>query len=366
MDEPEALARDPVQPAPPMRPVRIDGHLDLAFNAVALGRDLSQGLERLRALEARSHQTAMVTWPELRAADADVVFGTLYAKPHRPPRADADGDGAVAPVGYRDAQGAYDQARAQLDWYERAEDDGFARILRSRADLETHLQERAAAAPESRRTGVVVLMEGADPVRTPDDLDRWWSAGVRLLGPAWGATRYAGGTGAPGGLTDLGVALVGAMASLGLPLDVSHLAEDAFWQALEGHDGVVFASHANARAITPTDRHLSDPMLDALGDRDGVVGLVLGNPFLDPAPGPEGVTLASVARQAAHVAGRIGWSRVAIGSDLDGGFGLEESPQELTRWGDFDRLAAIAPAEHRPGVLGEHWLRFLRRALPPT
>ncbi len=352
------------EPAQTERPVRIDGHLDLAYNAVALGRDLTLPLEALRAREGRSRETAMVTWSELRAANVDVVFGTLFARPHRPRPQDAAADAHPTPLGYHDAQGAFDQARAQLDWYERAEDAGHARLIRDRVGLETHLRERADAAPEARRTGVVVLMEGADPVRTPDDLARWWSAGVRLLGPAWGATRYAGGTGAPGGLTDLGVALVEAMAGIGLPLDVSHLAEASFWEALEHHDGVVLASHANARALTPTDRHLSDPMLDALAERDGVVGLVLGNPFVDPTPGPEGVTLASVARQAAHVAGRVGWSRVAIGSDLDGGFGLEESPRELTRGADFDRLAAIAPAEHRRGVLGDHWLRFLRRALP--
>lgn len=363
MTEPSPSAREQVEPTPPERPVRVDGHLDLAFNAVGLGRDLSLPLGDLRARESRSRQTAMVTWPELRAADVDVVFGTLYAKPHRSRSTDAD-DGAPTPPGYHDAQGAFEQARAQLDWYERSEDAGFARLIRDRVGLEAHLRERAAAAPELRRTGVVVLMEGADPVRTPDDLGRWWAAGVRLLGPAWGATRYAGGTGAPGPLTDLGVALVRAMAELGLPLDVSHLAEASFWEALDHHDGVVFASHANARALTPTDRHLSDPMLDALGERDGVVGLVLGNAFLDPTPGPEGVSLASVARQADHIAGRIGWARVAIGSDLDGGFGLEETPRELTRGADFDGLAAIAPAEHRRGVLGDHWLRLLRRALP--
>jgi membrane dipeptidase len=363
MTEPSARARDLVGSTPSERPVRIDGHLDLAFNAVGLGRDLGLPLDELRVRESRSRQTAMITWPELRAADVDVVFGTLYAKPQRP-RAAGDDDEAPTPPGYHDAQGAFEQARAQLDWYERSENAGFARLIRDRRGLETHLRERANAAPEARRTGVVVLMEGADPVRTPDDLERWWSAGVRLLGPAWGATRYAGGTGAPGGLTDLGVELVRAMAELGLPLDVSHLAEASFWQALEHHDGVVFASHANARALTPTDRHLSDPMLDALGERNGVVGLVLGNAFIDPSPGPEGVTLASVTRQAEHVASRIGWSRVAIGSDLDGGFGLEETPRELTRGGNFDGLAAIAPAEHRRGVLGDHWLRFLRRALP--
>jgi len=346
-------------------PIRIDGHLDLAYNALALGRDLALELDELRARERRARETAMVTWPELRRADVAVVFGTLFAKPDKPPRPGAPPAADLAYPGYRDAEGAHAQARAQLDWYRAAEDAGHARLIRSRADLDTHLAERAASDPDRRRTGVVVLMEGADPVRTPDELATWVDRGVRLLGPAWHATRFCGGTTEPGGLTALGEELVDAMSALALPLDVSHLAEEAFWQALARHRGPVLASHANARTLTPTDRHLSDAMLDALAQRDAVVGLVLGNPFLDPAAAPEAVTLETVARQARHVAGRVGWARLAIGSDLDGGFGREETPVGLERMGDFARLAEAVPPEHRDGVLGGHWLAFLRRALPP-
>ena len=346
----------------PAPAVRIDGHLDLAFNAVALGRDLSLPLDELRARERRERETAMVTWPELRRADIAVVFGTLFAKPERPQRPGAS-DAAVP--GYRDPEEAHAQARAQLAWYEAAEAAGEARILRSRADLEAHLAERAATDPGRRRTGVVVLMEGADPVRAPDELAWWHRRGVRLLGPAWQATRYAGGTRQPGGLTPLGEALIDAMNELVLPLDVSHLAEEAFWQALDRHRGAVLASHANARTLTPTDRHLSDAMLDALAERDGVVGLVLGNPFLDPAASERPAGFDAIARQAAHVADRVGWSRVGIGSDLDGGFGREETPAELERMADFGRLADAVPPEHRDGVLGGNWWTFLQRALPP-
>jgi len=345
-------------------PIRVDGHLDLAYNAVALGRDLTLDLDDLRRREGRRRETAMVTWPELRRADVAVVFGTLFAKPHEPPPPGAPAAADRGVAGYRDAAGAHAQALAQLDWYEAAQDAGHARLILDRDDLDAHLAERAASDPDLRRTGVVVLMEGADPVRSPEDLASWYERGVRLLGPAWHRTRYCGGTTAPGGLTELGEALIDAMSDLALPLDVSHLAEESFWQALARHRGPVLASHANARALTPTDRHLSDPMLDALAERDAVVGLVLGNPFLDPSATDRPAPFDAVVRQAAHVAGRVGWSRLAIGSDLDGGFGREETPVELDRMGDFARLAAAVPPEHRDGFLGGHWLAFLRRALP--
>ncbi|MDA0700683.1 MAG: peptidase M19, partial [bacterium] len=70
-------------------PIRIDGHLDLAYNAVTVGRDLTLALDELRGRERRERETAMVTWPELRRADVAVVFGTLFAKPYQAPHAGA-------------------------------------------------------------------------------------------------------------------------------------------------------------------------------------------------------------------------------------------------------------------------------------
>lgn len=348
---------------------RVDGHLDLAHNAVAMGRDLDLGLDELRAAEGRSHQTGMVTWPELRRAGIDLVVGTLFANPAERVPMQAGGRETPPPYpepeAYRDAEGAFAQADAQLRYYERLEEAGTVRIVRDRADLRSLRALRAGGGGEAP-IGVVVLMEGADPIRTPDETSWWWQRGVRLVGPAWQRTRYAGGTRAPGPLTDLGRALIDEMSAIGMALDVSHLADESLWEALSRFEGHVVASHSNARAITPTDRHLTDDALRALGERDALVGIVLGNGFLDPSAGSAGrpVTMDAVRAQAAHVAGIVGWERVGIGSDLDGGFGAEETPVELTRAGDFARLAAAAPREHGDDFLGGAWWRWLERALP--
>ncbi len=351
----------------------VDAHLDLAFNAVGLGRDLTLPLDTLRASEARSEQTAMVTWPELRAAGIDLVFATLFAQPAQRVAMQPDGarptesvpeEQSIAPA-YHDAEEAHAQARAQLDWYRSMESLGWARIVRSRADL-VALRERRAAAWDAPM-GVVVLMEGADPIRTPDEVQWWWEQGVRIVGPAWQATRYAGGTRAPGPLTRLGQALIDTMQEVGMALDVSHLADESLWQALERFDGPCLASHSNARAITPSDRHLSDDALRALGERDGVVGLVLGNPFLDHSAGRRGpVDLRSVKRHFGHVRKLVGSGRVGIGSDLDGGFGAEETPIELMRGADFARLGEAVSHEHRAAFLGGAWWTWLERSLPST
>ncbi len=349
------------------RPLYIDGHLDLAFNVTAQGRDLTRDVLAVRRKEKRTTQELLVTLPELRRGDVGIVVGTLFTLPHdsvRPDDAPPLTDRQRALM-YASPKEAERFALDQLAVYEQWEADGEIRILRTRADLDAHVVDWQNG---GETVGLVVSMENADPIVTPDDLPTWIERGVRLVGPAWQRTRYCGGTHAPGPLTDLGRDLLRAMIAHGVPLDVSHLAEESFWDALDLDPSFVFASHSNARALTPTDRHLTDAMLRAIGERDGIVGLVLGSEFVkggvarnDP---KETVTLADVRVQAEHVAGLIGWERVAIGSDFDGGFGLQETPLEITRGADFAKLGAIAPAEARAGVLGGNWLRFLRRVLP--
>ena len=349
------------------RPLYIDGHLDLAFNVTAHGRDLTRGMFAVRRKEKRTAQELLVSLPELRRGHVGIVVGTLFTLPHdfvRPADAPPLTDRQRA-LTYATPEEAERFALEQLAVYERWEAEGEIRILRTRADLDAHVLDWQGG---GETVGLVVSMENADPIATPDDLPTWVERGVRLVGPAWQRTRYGGGTFTPGPLTDLGRDLVRALIAHRVPLDVSHLAEESFWDALALDPALVFASHSNARAITPTDRHLSDDMLRAIGERDGLVGLVLGSEFVkdgvartDP---KESVTLADVRAQAEHVAGLVGWERVAIGSDFDGGFGLQETPLEITRGADFAKLGAIAPPEERAGVLGSNWLRFLRRALP--
>ncbi|MEL6442857.1 MAG: membrane dipeptidase [Bacteroidota bacterium] len=350
----------------------IDAHLDLAFNVVAHGRDLTRTVPGLRAAEAKAAQEVMVTLPELQGAGVGIVFGTIFTLRHHAKR-----PGARKPLTakqkalmYRTPDEAHAKGVEQLDVYRRWEDDGWLRILRSQTELAAH---EAAWAEGDRTTGLVLLMEGADPIRTPDELPWWVERGVRLVGPAWQRTRYSGGTFAPGPLTEIGRELVRAMTEAGVALDASHLAHDAVWDALDVLDAStnpahVCASHSNAAALVPTDRHLTDAMLDALAERDAVVGVVLGNPFVkngvardDP---EESVTLDDVRTQAAHLAGRLGWDRLGIGSDFDGGFGKQETPFGIERGADFAKLGDAVPEAARAGFLGGNWLRWLRQALP--
>lgn len=346
-------------------PLYIDGHLDLASNVTVHGRDLTRGVLAQRRTEQRDEQELLVTLPELQRGKVGIVFGTLFTLPIdmvRRPGAPPLQDWQKA-VCYATPDEAQALALEQLEVYEAWATAGRIRLLRSRDDLAAHV---TAWNEGDRAIGVVLLMEGADPIRTPDEVDEWLDRGVRIIGPAWQRTRYSGGTKAPGPLTPMGEALIRAMNARNVILDTSHMAEESFWDAMALDPPLVIASHSNARALTPGDRHLTDEMIRAIGRRDGIIGVVLGDEMLraDADSSTDPVTLADVQRHAEHIAALVGWERVAIGSDFDGGFGVQETPVDITRGAHFARLGQVAPPEAREGLLGGNWLRFLRRALP--
>lgn len=345
----------------------VDGHLDLAENVTLFGRDLTQSAHERRKVEKGSLGSATVSLPDLMRGGVAVVCATVTPGFLA---ADVGEDFEPRSALYHRREEAEAQALSQIDLYESWERQGLIRLLRSAADLERHLE----AWRGDRKPGLVLLMEGADPILQVQDLPDWWKRGLRLIGLTYGDTFYgrgvAGGSTSftRGGLTDEGFALLDAMAGQGFIWDVSHLTEDGIREGLERGFRRVCASHANAQALTPTDRHLSDGNLRAIAERGGVIGLVLYNRFLEPGWKKDRsiqVTLGEhLRRHAEHVARVAGWEHVGIGSDLDGGFGLEGSPAEIDTIADLWKIGSVVPPEARDGVLGGNWLRFLRQALP--
>ena len=224
-------------------------------------------------------------------------------------------------------------------------------------------------------TGLVLLMEGADPIVEVRDLHDWWRRGLRMIGLTFGNTKYGAGVGGGSltfkqdGLTAAGIRLLEAMAELGIIWDVTHLTEAGMQQGFALDIGPVCATHANAQALTPTDRQLSDVIIREIAAKNGGIGIVLYNGFLDPrwlADKTIHVSLADQARKhAEYIADLTAWKHIGIGSDLDGGFGLEESPIEIDTVADISKFGKVLPDEARDGVLSSNWVDFLRRSLPP-
>jgi membrane dipeptidase len=76
-----------------------------------------------------------------------------------------------------------------------------------------------------------------------------------------------------GGLSRLGREAIKEMNRLGMIIDVSHLSDDAFWQVIDASAAPIFASHSSARALHDHPRNLSDDMIKAIADKDGIVGI---------------------------------------------------------------------------------------------
>ncbi len=347
----------------------VDSHLDLAENVTLFGCDLTLSVADRRAREKRSQAQATVSLPELERGGIAVVVATVTAGFLA---ADVGPDFEPQSALYRTPEEAEAQALKQITLYENWDKQGRVRLLKSANDLDHHLQ----LWQNDHKPGLVLLMEGADPIVQVRDLPLWWRRGLRLIGLTYGDTKYgtgvAGGsrTFRHGGLTPAGVELLEEMAALGFSWDISHLADEGIWQGLDLNFPRVCASHANARALTPTDRHLSDEVIRAVAERGGVIGLVLYNKFLEPRwarDKPILVTLDEhVRRHANYIASICGWEHIGIGSDLDGGLGLEESPVEINTVADLHKVGSIVPAAARTAVLSANWLNFLRASLPQT
>ena len=350
---------------PISKPIIIDSHQDIAWNKIALNRDFLESVAEKRAREganpAHGEGQALVGFPELIAGNVRVVFATIYVAQARP---DREGWGKV----YHTPQEAHDQGMEQIAYYSMLAMDPRVSLITTRSDLDRVIESTEP------KVGLVLLMEGADPIIAPEQTPEWYDAGVRIVGPAWSQTRYSGGTRAPGPLTDLGRALMPQLERAGIILDASHMAEQSFFDAAELYHGTIIASHSNCRAFVNTDRQLSDEMIRVILKHDGVIGSVIYNRFIkadwDKSAKKEAVTLADVVRHMQRICDMAGDTRhVGIGTDFDGGYGVESTPKEIETVADLQKFGdALLTAGFNDSdvinVLGGNWLRLLRRALP--
>jgi membrane dipeptidase len=317
----------------------VDAHLDIAWNAISAGR----------GFQTPPAPGYVVSRQSLSAAGIGLVFATLYTAPAQAKNA------MQTRFVYENEREARIMALAEVNYYKSCD----LQLIGTRAELAAYVRGWRKG-----KLAAVLLMEGADPVETPAQLGAWTGMGVRIIGPAWGATRYCGGTGAPGGLTDLGVQLLKAMKRKKVILDLSHMADESVADAFAMWRGPIMASHSNAREIVPGDRQITDATAAEVARRGGILGISFYSHHL-LASGA--ATLADVVRHAVHLARAAGGpEHVGLGSDLDGGFD--------SRYAPFRNLADLKelPARLRKhfsrtqveGVMGGNWIEFLLRALP--
>ena len=312
----------------------VDGHEDIAMALAEYpDRDFGQPAPENQALSL----------PDAKRGELGLIVGTIFA-----------------PEGYWPGQTPVQAAEAQMRCYEdllAAHAQDLFRV-ESRGDL--------ALCKAGGPIGLIHLMEGADPIRSPRDVARWMNRGVRVIGPVWNTgNRYCGSRSEGTGLSDAGRALIEEMRRLQVLPDVSHMTPMAVDELLGLDGGVVVASHSNARALRDHPRNLSDEHIREIAARGGLIGIVLFNPFL----AADGVNLDTVLAHIEHIFDLVGPQHVGIGSDLDGGFGTGDAPDGIDTVADLRLIGeALLARGHSTaiaeGVLGGNWMRVLREALP--
>lgn len=362
-----------------------DAHLDMSMNALDHERDQTLSVTALRERErggvADDRGAATVSFDELRAGGCGVVLSTLIARSK--PWVDPGRTIARHDLDYPDPAMAYASAMGQLAYYRLMEQRGHLRLILTAAQLKQQTEEWDAD-PSNTPIGVILTLEGADPITHQCQLRDWYTYGLRTLMLAhFGKSHYAHGTPSSdpqnkhdvdGPLTDQGRLLLPIMDGLGMPLDLTHTADQSFGEAVELFEGRIYSSHTGCRALQDIPRNHSDAQLKTIIDRDGVIGLPVFNYFLkagyaEDSP-KDSVTYEDLADHVDHICQLAGHAKaVGIGSDADGGFGCEHMPAELGTHRDLMRLGQTLSArgysdDDIHGVMSGNWLRFFAETLP--
>ncbi len=350
----------------------VDAHLDLSMNAMEWNRDYRRPISEIREREKGLNDKpdrgkGVVNFEELRKGNIGLVVATQIAR-------------YVAPdnplPGWHSPHQAWAQTQAQLSWYKAMEEEGELTPITDLTSLEVHLANWNKSTSAKKPIGYILSLEGADSIITPGHLERSYQQGLRAIGPAhYGPGRYAQGTNATGGLGTIGRELLKEIERLNIILDVTHLCDDSFWEALDHFHGNLWASHHNCRTLVDHNRQLSDDMIKVLIERGAVIGGVLDAWMIIPGwvkqkstPKEMNCNLNKLIDHYDHICQIAGNAlHIGIGSDLDGAFGKEQSPYDIETIADLQKIATLLSQRGYSqsdieNVMGGNWLRFIKKA----
>ncbi|HWS23341.1 MAG TPA: membrane dipeptidase [Anaerolineales bacterium] len=358
-----------------MKPFIIDAHEDISFNMQVFKRDYSLTLSEVRAKDTletiQTTGTSLLSIDEFRKGNIGIVFATLFAAPYN------EKTSKSLQFHYRDSNEAYQLIEEQIQLYQQlfAQNSASFHPLRNQIDLTQAISQN----PLCTNSPIYLMLsiEGADCVRSLDDLDYFWKTGVRAIGPAWSRTKFCGGTDEPGGLTPEGHELLKKMNEIGFILDISHMDWLAIHQSFDTYEGTIIGSHVNPLEKVPNgtrNRFLPDNLIRKLVKRDGVMGIIPYNNFIyqywSLSEKKPLITIDHVVEHIDHICQLAGNSRhVGIGSDFDGGFGAELTPDGINSVADLqligDKLFQKGYTSNDvENILSQNWLRILRQCLP--
>jgi membrane dipeptidase len=235
----------------------VDTHDDVTQRLVVDGADIGQPLP-----------DAMTDVPRMRAGGLDAEFLSVWVPPMLYP-----------------GERAYERSIAQFDAIGQliAKNAASAVLARSAADV------RAAAA--AGKIAFLIGVEGGHSLGdAPDDklierLRDFYARGARYMTLTWSNSNRLGGSsgddGKTKGLTPFGARVVQTMNELGMMVDISHVSDATFFDAVKASKLPVLASHSSSRALAVHHRNMTDDMIRAVHDNGGAVCVNFGPEFLD-------------------------------------------------------------------------------------
>ena len=367
----------------PLAPPKLifDCHLDIAMNALEFNRDQRATLEKIRRGETLAHSIQpsatpgfmrnTVCFPELRRGRIGIIVATQIAR-YTPPFGKLPG--------WRSPEQAWAQTQGQLAYYRAMEDCGEMLQLRTWPQVEAHAAKWIAATEAETATlpiGYLLSLEGADSILSWRHLEKSRDDGLIALGPVhYGPGIYGHGTDDEGPLTPRGRELLREMERLGILLDVTHLCDESMRDALDHFSGPVWASHHNCRALSDWNRQLTDEQIRELVARGAVIGMAFDSIMMVhgwrhrvSTPQDFDLRIEKICEHMDHICQLAGSARhVGIGTDLDGGYGTEQTPLDLDSIADLAKLNALLAArgysaEDITGIFRGNFFRFLREHL---
>ena len=349
-----------------------DAHLDLSMNALEWNRDLTRPIEEINLREKFLNDkpdrgNATVCLPELKNGNIGLCVATLIARYVKPKN---------KLPGWNSPCQAWAQTQGQLSWYRAMEEKGEMVQITNISDLNKHLtiwKENKLNSP----VGYILSLEGADSILSMEHLEIMYKKGLRAIGPAhYGPGTYAFGTDSDGKIGEKGKRLLKKIEELNLILDVTHLSDISFWESIETFNGPIWASHSNCRSLVPNKRQLSDDQIKVLISKGAIIGMALDAWMMVP-NWKRGVTdpikkrlfLEKIIDHIDHVCQLSGNSNhVGIGSDLDGGFGKEQCPQDINSIADLQKINKLLKKrgyenEDINKILSQNFINFLFNVL---
>ena len=351
----------------------IDIHLDLSMNAIEWNRDLTQSVLQINAqekdlIDKPDRGKATVSLQAMREGNIGFCVATQiarYVKSNNPL------------PGWNSPTQAWAQTQGQLAWYRAMEKAGEMIQIIDKKGLQNHLDLWSSSEP-NKPIGYLLNLEGADSIVTLDHLHRAYKQGLRAIGPAhYGPGTYAHGTNSEGGLGTKGKELLNEIEKLNMILDVTHLCDQSFWEAIDHYNGKMWASHSNCRSLVPNQRQISNLQIKELIARKAIIGMAFDAWMMIPKwqkgisdPKKSSLVIETIIDHIDHICQLSGNSNhIALGTDLDGGFGKEQCPYDLETISDLQKMDALLKKRGYSEndiqkILNQNAINFLMGALP--